>query len=94
MGQIVLVLHADDLANLASFRDLRGGHVAQPNMPYQALTLEIGQDVQRRFDRALGRAMPVDNDAKVDDIECVDPEIFQIVVDRLGELFAREGRIP
>ena len=37
MRQVVVVLHADDLADPASFLDLRGRNVAQSDVTYQAL---------------------------------------------------------
>ena len=47
MREVVLVLHADDLADPASFRDLRGGDVAQPDVTHQTLPLELGQHRER-----------------------------------------------
>ncbi len=83
MRQIVLVLHADDLGDPASFRDLRGRDVAQPDMTHQTLPLELGQDGERRLDRPFGGAMRVEHDPKVDHVQHVEPEIAQIVVHRL-----------
>jgi hypothetical protein len=40
--QIVVVLHANDLASLASIRDLRRRRVAQSNVTRQPLALQIG----------------------------------------------------
>ena len=37
MRQIVMVLHADDLADPAPFRDLRRRDIAQPDVAHQAL---------------------------------------------------------
>ena len=37
MRQMVVVLHADDVADSAALRDLRGRDVAQPDMTHQAL---------------------------------------------------------
>ena len=44
MREIVVVLHADDLADPAPFRDLRGGDVAEPDVTDQPLPLKLGQD--------------------------------------------------
>ena len=43
MGEIVVVLHADDLGNTARLFDLNGCHIAQPELADQALPLEFGQ---------------------------------------------------
>ena len=94
MRQIVVVLHADDLADPAPFRDLRGRHVAEPDMADQALPLQLGEHGERRLDRALGWAMHVEHAAQVDDVEHVEAEVAQIVVDGLRQLFARKGRDP
>ena len=51
---IVLVLHADDLADPPSLGDLRRGHVAQADVSHQSLPLEVGEGSQRRLDRRLG----------------------------------------
>ena len=81
-------------ADPAPFRDLRGSDVAQPDVAHQALPLELGQRRERRLDRPLGRAMHVEHDAQIDHVEHVEAEIAQIVVHRLRQFFAREGRDP
>ena len=47
--QIVLVLHADDLADLASLRDLQGRDVAEAEVADQALLLTFSQDRELRL---------------------------------------------
>ena len=54
---VVEVLHADDLADLASLGDLRRRDVAQADVAHQTLALELGQHGQRRLDRSLDRAV-------------------------------------
>ena len=94
MHQIVLILHADNLADSATLRDLRGRDVAQPDVTHQALTLELGQNGEWRFDRPFGRSMHVEHAAKVDHVEHIEAEIAKVVVHRLGEFRRGEGRNP
>ena len=63
-------------------------------MAHQALPLQLGQDGERLLDRAFGRAMHVEHDPQVDDVEHVEAEIAQVVVHRLRQLLGREGRHP
>ncbi len=44
------------VGDLAPVRDLRRRHVAQADLPHQALALQLGQRRQRRLERAFGRA--------------------------------------
>ena len=62
--------------------DLLGRHVAEPDMADEALPLQLGERRQRRLDRALGRAVDVEHDAQVDDLERVEPQVAQVVVHR------------
>src|SRR6185312_9555013 len=94
MRQIVVVLHADDVAYFAAFGDLRRRHVAQSNVTDQALALKVGEYSELRFDRAFGGAVHVEHAAKVDDIEHVEPEIAQVVVHRLREFLRGHGGKP
>src|ERR1700722_10066317 len=94
MSQIVIVLHTDDLADPASLFDLRGSYVAQPDMTHQTLPLKVGEDGERRFERTLGGVMHVEHAAQVDYVEHIQTQIAEVVVDRLSEFFAREGRDP
>ena len=94
MRQIVVVLHADDLADPASFRDLRRRDVAQPDVTHQALPLQFGEHGERRLDRAFGGSMDAEHAAQVDHVEHIEAEIAQIVVHRLSQLLGREGRNP
>ena len=63
MGEVVVVLHADDLGDAARLGDLRRGDVAQADMADQALSLELGQRGERRLDRAFARLMHLAHDA-------------------------------
>src|SRR4029077_7486338 len=47
ISDVVLVLHADDLADPAPCGDLRGRHVAQADMSYASLPLEVSEHHQR-----------------------------------------------
>ena len=98
MRDVVLVLHAGDLADQPSFCDLRGGDVAQSDVAHQTLTLQIGQHRDRRLDRALGRtvvAMVVaEHRPEVHDVEHLEAEVAEVVMNRLRQLLPREGRVP
>ena len=89
-----MVLHADDRADPPCGRDLRGRDIAQADMPHQPLALQVGQDAERRLKRAFGRVVHVEHAAQVDDLEYLQTQVAQVVVDRRGELGAREGRYP
>ena len=94
MREIVVVLNADDRGDPASFRDLRGRDVAEPDVADEALPLELGQGCQRRFDRPFGGAVRREHGPQVDDLENIEAEVAQVVVDRLRQLLGREGRVP
>ena len=87
MREIVLVLHANDLADPTRFGELRRRDIAQPDVAHETPLLEFGQDGQRRFDRSFCRAVRIEHDAKVDEVQHVEPEVAQIVVHRLAQLF-------
>ena len=82
MDQIVLVLDADDRREGSALRHLPRRYVAQPNPADEALSLEIGEDGERRLDGAFGRSMHVEHDAQVDHVEGVDAEVAQVVMGR------------
>ena len=70
-----------------------GRDVAQTEMTNQSLTLEFGQHGQRFFDRSL-RWPHHPSDAKIDDIQRVEPEISQIVVNAIDQFLARKSMKP
>ena len=82
MRHIVVVLHADDVADTATFRDLRWRDVAQPDVTHEALPLKLGEHGERRLDRPFGGSVDRTHDPQIDDLEHVEPEVAQIVVDR------------
>lgn len=94
MRQIVMILHADNLAYPATLRGLRGCDIAQPDVTHETLTLEVGQNAERRFDRPFGRSMRVEHAAKIDHVEHIEDEIAEVIVDRLGELGRGESGNP
>ena len=77
-----MVLHADDLGDGAPLRDLRRRDVAEPDMADQALSLQLGERGERRFDRPFGGPVHAEHDAQVDDVEHVEAEVAQVVVNR------------
>ena len=89
-----MVLHADDLADPAPFRDLRGCDVAEPDVAHQTLPLKLGQDRERRLDRSFGGPVDIPHDPQVDDLQRIEPEIAEIVVDRALKLGGRHGGDP
>jgi hypothetical protein len=46
------------------------------------------------LDRPLGRAVHVEHDAQIDDVQHLQAQVAQIVVDCLGQFFGRESRLP
>ena len=94
MGQIVHILHADDVADPPPFRDLGRGDVAEPDVAHQTLPLKPGQNRKRRFDRPFGRPVDPPHDPEVDDLDRIEPETAEIVVDRALELGRRHRRDP
>ena len=80
MRDVVLILHADDLGHLAALLDLRGGDVAEPDMPDEALLLQLHERAEGRLDRSLARALAAAHASQVDDVERIDAEMTQIVV--------------
>lgn len=92
--EIVAVLYADDLADIASLHDLSGRDVAKANMAYQALPLKLCERGERRFDRTFRGAVSAEHDAQIDHIERLQTEIAKIVLHGLREFFAREGWPP
>ena len=55
VSQVVPVLHADDPADGLRLGHLIGRHVAETQVPDQALALQPGQHAERPGDRAGGR---------------------------------------
>ena len=88
MGQVVLVLYAEDVTDRAALADLGGCDITQPDVSYQALLLELCQDRQRLLQRPFGRAMCVEHAAQVDHVEHLQAKISKILVHRLDQFFA------
>jgi hypothetical protein len=65
----------------------------KPNVSHEALVLEIGEHGQGRLKRALRRAIVVEHAAHVHHIKHLDAEIPNVVVNGLGDVPARHGRM-
>ncbi len=91
---VIQVLHTDDVAEPASFGHLRGGDVAEADVTYEALALQLGEDGKRLLDGAFGWYRRAEHDAEVDDVERVQTQIAKVVVDGLRQLLDRESRVP
>ncbi len=63
-------------------------------MADQPLPLQLGQGGQRPLDRTLGRAVDVEHEAQVDDLQHVQAQVAQVVVHRPGQVLRRVGRVP
>jgi len=63
-------------------------------MTHYALPPELGENRERRFDRALAGFEVAEHAAQVHDLENVEPEIAEVVVHRLAQLAGRERRNP
>ena len=87
LGDVVEILHADDLGDRLRLCQLRGSDVAEAEMANQALMLEFGKHGQRRFDGSFGWRRD-SSDAKVDDVERVEPEVAEIVMHTIDEFLA------
>ena len=67
IGQVVAVLHADDVADPPSGRDLGWSHVAQSDVSHESLPLQVREDGESRVDQLAGTISVVENVAKIDD---------------------------
>lgn len=92
MREIIEILNANDVADAASFRHLRGCHIAKANMPDQTLPLEVGQHCKGFFNLSFGWRRHIKHHAKIYDLERLETKMAQIVVHRLNEFLTREGR--
>lgn len=63
-------------------------------MPHQPLALQICNRLQRSSQRSFGRAVHIEHQAQVDDVERLQPEVRQIVLDGARELVRFERRQP
>ena len=90
---VVVVLHADDLCDGTRLGELLGRHVADPEMPDQALPPQLREDGERFRDRA-GSGTLQTTDAQVDHVESLQPQMLEIVVHGAGQLFAGQGNGP
>ena len=90
MCQVVAVLHADDVADPPSGRDVACGHVAQVECVARGPVAVVpSSTVSPGFDQLAGTSSVVEHVAKVDDVEHVDAQIAQIVVHRSDQLVGR-----
>jgi len=89
MRQVVAVLHADDVADPPSGRDLGWSHVAQSDVSHESLPLQVREDGESRVDQLAGTISVVEHVAKIDDVEHVDAQIAQVVVHRSDQLVGR-----
>ncbi len=94
MSEVVLVLHADDVRDGASLGDLLGCHVAEPDVPNEPLTLQVSQHLDLLLDRSLSRPVHPEHDAKVDNLERIEPQVAQVVVYGAGQFRGRVRRVP
>src|SRR5229473_267069 len=92
MRQVVLVLHADDLADAPSGHDLFGRHVTQAYVSHKPLTLEVGECREARVDRVRGPLAKAEHVAIIDHVEYVHTQKTEIVMHRLDQLPRRRGR--
>ena len=90
MRQVVLVLHADDLADPPRFGDLRRRDVAQPDVPHQTFLLQFGMVVSGASSDPLVGPWP----AQIDDLEPVEAQVAQVVVHRFRQVCGRGRRVP
>ena len=63
-------------------------------MADQPLPLQLGERGEWLRDRALRSARGRAHDAQIDDVERVEPEVAQIVVNRLRQLVRAQRRDP
>jgi hypothetical protein len=85
---------ADDVGDTPAFGYLSRRDVAEAEMSNQALALQLGQRRERRLDRTLGRAMHVEHDAQIDDVENIEAEIAQVVMHCCRKLLGGKSRVP
>jgi hypothetical protein len=94
VGQIVLVLYADDVRDGTALIDLLRSHITQTDMLNQTLALQLCKRGKRRLDRTLRGPVHVEHEAQVDDVEHVHAQIAKVVMHRAGQVLRREGRPP
>ena len=75
-----MVLHTDNIGDGAPFFDLLSGHIAEADVPDQPLALQPAQYRERRLDGALGGPLSTEHQAQVDDVECIDFQVSQVVM--------------
>src|ERR1700693_2862646 len=93
VSHVVKVLHADNLGNRLTLCHLSGADVAQAEMTNQSLTLKLRQHGQRLFDRPLGWPQHGSH-PEIDDIQCVESKISQIVMNSIDQLLTRKRMNP
>lgn len=93
VGDVVEILDANDIGDLAGFRELRGGDVAEADVADESLLLEFGESGERGFDGAFGRSHGR-ADPEVCDINPIEAEVSKIVVGAIDEFLWRGGGDP
>jgi hypothetical protein len=92
VDDIVMILDADDRRDPLRLLELREGDVAEAEMAYQALPLELGQRGEAFLDRSFLGSLDA-ADAQVHRVDRIDAEVAQIVVDagdQVGRLARRD----
>ncbi len=93
MGDVVLVLDADDVGHLLCFLELHLGDGAEADVADEALLLEFEEGGERCLEGGVG-GEDGRTEAEVDDGEGVEAEVAEVVVDGAGELLCGDGGEP
>ncbi len=93
MGQVVVVLDADDFGDRLGLDPLPVRDVAQADVADEALALEFGEGGQRFGDGGVARRVDT-ADPEIDDIEHLQAQIPKIIVHGRAQLIAGESHVP
>ena len=94
MGQVIVVLNAHNVSDSLTLGYLGRRDVAQADVADQSLAPEVGQHRHLLGDRPLFGAVDRPHRAVVDDVECLQAQVAEVVFDTGGQVFGRDGRLP
>ena len=93
LRKVIKVLNANNLRNRLRRLKLLRGNSTQPNMPYQALLLQLDKRSQRLFKRLVLRRSK-SAQTQIHHIQRIQPKIPQIVMHRIDNLLPRASMRP
>ena len=93
VSDIIKILYADDRRDRLRLGDLFGVDSTYAKVLYKAFSLHFGENAERLRYRTWLRRIKA-TDPQIDDIECIETEVREVIINGLSELIGSERLGP